>query len=178
MATAGLAPSDIAWPIRNVLSRQKNATILLGEVTAIDTQERCVHTASRMLDYDYLVLATGATHAYFGNESWADHAPGLKSIDDATDIRRRILMAFERAEMMPAGPEREAMMTFVIVGAGPTGVEPGRDNCRAGPPTHWPLISGASIRAVHASCWLKPVIACCLRWTSPVRAMPPVRLKN
>ena len=113
VATAGLAPSDIAWPILGILSRQKNTTVLLDEVIA----------GNRRLPFDYLVIATGARHAYFGNPDRERHAPGLKSIDDATTIRHRVLMAFERAEMTDDERERERLMTFVVVGAGPTGVE-------------------------------------------------------
>ncbi|NNE05557.1 MAG: NAD(P)/FAD-dependent oxidoreductase, partial [Xanthomonadales bacterium] len=123
VATAGLAPSDVAWPIRGILSRQKNATVLLNEVTGVDTAARVVVTSSEEIPYDYLVLATGAQHAYFGHPDWAPYAPGLKSINDATSIRRRILMAFEAAEMTTDPVERERLLNFIIVGAGPTGVE-------------------------------------------------------
>jgi len=123
VATAGLAPSDIAWPIRSILSRQKNATVLMDVVTGVDTASREVITAGSRLRYDYLVLATGAEPAYFGHDEWMRHAPGLKTIDDATWIRRKILLAFERAEMEPDESERRRLLTFVIVGAGPTGVE-------------------------------------------------------
>lgn len=123
VATAGLAPSDIAWPIRGILSKQKNVTVLLDEVRDVDPAAQQIQTASRSLPYDYLVLATGAGHAYFGHEDWAKHAPGLKSIDDATQIRQRVLLAFERAEMTDDEAERERLLTFVVIGAGPTGVE-------------------------------------------------------
>lgn len=123
VATAGLAPSDIAWPIRGILSRQKNATVLLDQVTAVDTSSNEVFLGDSAVPYDYLVLATGAGHAYFGHEEWAPHAPGLKSINDATAIRRRILMAFERAEMTADDEARRRLLNFVVVGAGPTGVE-------------------------------------------------------
>jgi NADH dehydrogenase len=123
VATAGLAPSDIAWPIRGILSRQKNVTVLLDSVTGVDSDAKEVITSSNRIPYDYLVLATGARHAYFGHGDWEPHAPGLKSIDDATSIRCRILMAFERAEMTSDDSERQRLLTFVIVGAGPTGVE-------------------------------------------------------
>jgi NADH:ubiquinone reductase (H+-translocating) len=124
VATAGLNPSDIAYPIRSILRRQANTTVLLGEVTDIDTAARTVTLDGRdQLGYDRLILATGATHAYFGNDSWAEHAPGLKTIEDALEIRRRVLMAFEAAEREPGLVERESLMTFVVVGAGPTGVE-------------------------------------------------------
>lgn len=123
VATAGLAPSDIAWPIRGVLSRQKNATVLLNQVTDVDTLNSEVITSDQRIAYDYLVLATGARHAYFGHEDWEPYAPGLKSIDDATAIRRRVLMAFERAEMTADVGAREFLLNFVVVGGGPTGVE-------------------------------------------------------
>ena len=123
VAGAGLAPSDIAWPIRNVLHRQRNVRVLLDRVVGIDTGAREVVTPERRLHYDFLVLAAGARHDYFGHDDWAAHSPGLKSIDDATSMRRRILLAFEKAEMCDDLRERERLMTFVIVGAGPTGVE-------------------------------------------------------
>ena len=123
VATAGLAPSDIAWPIRGILSKQKNVTVLLDQVTGVDTTTGEALIGDSKIRYDYLVLATGARHAYFGHEDWEPYAPGLKSIDDATEIRRRILVAFERAEMTTAVDERTRLLNFVIVGAGPTGVE-------------------------------------------------------
>jgi NADH dehydrogenase len=123
VATAGLPPSDVAWPIRSILQRQRNTTVLLGEVTAIDRQRRTVRLDERLIPFDYLVVATGATHSYFGHDDWQPFAPGLKSIDDATLIRRRILAAFEAAEMADDPQRRERLLQFVIVGAGPTGVE-------------------------------------------------------
>ena len=123
VATAGLPPSDIAWPIRSILRKQRNATVLLGEVTAVDTERSVVAIGARALGYDYLVVATGSTHSYFGHDAWRPIAPGLKTIDDATEIRRRILLAFEAAEMEPDAARRERLLRFVIVGAGPTGVE-------------------------------------------------------
>jgi NADH dehydrogenase len=123
VATAGLPPSDVAWPIRSILRRQRNATVLLGEVVGVDTVRRVVDLGQRSLPYDYLILATGSTHSYFGHDDWQPFAPGLKSIDDATAIRRRILRAFEAAEMEPDALRRERLLRFVIVGAGPTGVE-------------------------------------------------------
>ena len=98
VASAGLNPSDIAQPIRHIVRKQNNVRVLLAEVTGIDLDARAVLTADAEFTYDYLVLAAGATHSYFGNDSWAEFAPGLKSIDDALEIRRRILLAFERAE--------------------------------------------------------------------------------
>ena len=123
VATAGLAPSDIASPIRAILGRQKNASVLMGKVTGIDTAGRHVELGERRLPYDFLILATGARHAYFGHDEWERYAPGLKKIDDAIEIRRRILMAFERAETTEDERERRRLLTFAIVGAGPTGVE-------------------------------------------------------
>ncbi len=123
VATAGLAPSDVAWPIRGILRKQKNATVLLSRVTGVDRAAKEVITPEHRVPYDYLVIATGARHAYFGHEAWEEFAPGLKSIDDATAIRRRVLMAFERAEMTDDVQERERLLNFVVVGAGPTGVE-------------------------------------------------------
>ncbi len=123
VATAGLNPSDIAQPIRHILRRQSNCKVLLDEVTGFDLDTRSVLTGSRSVNYDYLVLATGATHSYFGHDDWERHARGLKTIDDALEIRRRILLAFERAEATEDSVERERLMTFVVVGAGPTGVE-------------------------------------------------------
>ncbi len=123
VATAGLPPSDVAWPIRSILRRQRNATVLLGEVTAIDTERKSVALGERLLTYDYLIVATGATHSYFGHDEWQPFAPGLKSIDDATAIRRRVLRAFEAAEVETDSARRDSLLRFVIVGAGPTGVE-------------------------------------------------------
>lgn len=123
VASAGLNPSDIAQPIRHVIRKQRNARVLLDEVTGVDQAAQTVDTVTDVIGYDYLVLATGATHSYFGNDDWAAFAPGLKTIDDALDIRRRILLAFERAEVTEDPVEREKLMTFVVVGAGPTGVE-------------------------------------------------------
>jgi len=123
VATAGLSPADIAWPIRRLVRSQKNTRVLLGEVTGIDRAQKQVRLGHRDIGYDLLVLATGATHGYFGNDDWADHAPGLKAIDDATEIRRRLLLAFERAEMEHDAERRRRLLTIVIVGGGPTGVE-------------------------------------------------------
>ncbi len=123
VATAGLPPSDIAWPIRSILSRQKNTTVLLDEVIDIDVAQHQVMLKNDTLDFDFLIVATGSTHSYFGHQNWQTIAPGLKSIDDATHIRRRILTAFEKAEMTDNDDERGRLMRFVIVGGGPTGVE-------------------------------------------------------
>jgi NADH:ubiquinone reductase (H+-translocating) len=123
VATAALSPADVAWPIRHILRNQENATVLMAEVRSIDTGERVVHADSISVPYDYLVLATGATHSYFGHDEWAEVAPGLKRIEDATRIRRRILIAFEHAELATDEAERRRLLTFAIVGGGPTGVE-------------------------------------------------------
>jgi len=122
VATAGLSPSDIASPIRGILRRQRNATVVLAKVSGIDTGRKEVLAEGRRLPYDYLIVATGAEHAYFGHD-WAPYAPGLKTIDDATYLRRRILLAFERAEIEADPEERRRLLNFVVVGGGPTGVE-------------------------------------------------------
>ena len=128
VATATLNPSDITAPIRHVLRYQRNATVLLAEVTAIDVANRNLTVdegggRSKILQYDYLVLAAGARHSYFGHDAWEFDAPGLKTIDDALEIRRRFLLALERAELVDDPNERKEYLTFVIVGGGPTGVE-------------------------------------------------------
>lgn len=123
MATASLSPADIAHPIRTVLRHQRNTEVWLAEATDIDVAGRRVILSDGVLEYDYLVLATGATHAYFGHVEWEAYAPGLKTIDDATELRRRFLLAFESAEREADAAVRRRLLTFVIVGAGPTGVE-------------------------------------------------------
>ena len=123
VATAALSPAEIAWPIRHILRQQRNATVLMAEVSGIDLAGRFVHTGAGPISYDYLVIATGATHSYFGRDDWADCAPGLKRIEDATRIRRSILLAFEQAELARDEAERQRLLTFVIVGGGATGVE-------------------------------------------------------
>lgn len=124
VATAGLSPADIAAPIRSIVRKHQRTHVRLGEVVAIDADERTVALAEGdTIPYDYLVVATGARHGYFGREEWAEHAPGLKTIDDATRLRRKILLALEHAETLPPGPERDRQLTFVLVGGGPTGVE-------------------------------------------------------
>jgi NADH dehydrogenase len=123
VATAALSPADIAWPIRGILRRQKNATVFLANVTGIDVGARIVRAGSMTAPYDYLVLATGATHSYFGHPEWASVAPGLKQIEDATAIRRKVLLAFEHAELTDDYDEQRRLLTFVVVGGGPTGVE-------------------------------------------------------
>jgi NADH dehydrogenase len=122
VATAGLSPGDIASPIRSILHRQRNAGVILAKGSGIDTARREVLAEGRRISYDYLVVATGAEHAYFGHD-WSSYAPGLKTIDDATYLRGRILLAFERAETEPDSDERRRLLNFVVVGGGPTGVE-------------------------------------------------------
>lgn len=131
VATAALSPAQIAAPIRKVLSKQRNAEVLLAEAVSVDVARRVVHlgptlgveSGEREVAYDTLIIATGASHSYFGQDGWAPYAPGLKTIEDAVDIRRRILMAFERAEREQDEAERKRELTFVVIGAGPTGVE-------------------------------------------------------
>jgi NADH dehydrogenase len=123
VATAGLSPAEIAWPVRHLLRRQRNTRVLMGEVTAVDPARQVVMLSDGPIAYDWLVLATGATHGYFGRDEWAEHAPGLKSLDDATAIRRRLLLAFERAEMASNPAVARRLLTVIIVGGGPTGVE-------------------------------------------------------
>ena len=123
VATAGLSPADISAPIRSILKKQANTRVLMAEVTGIDTGEQRVIAGEISIPYDYLIVATGARHSYFGHDEWEKYAPGLKSITDATAIRRDILLAFEAAERETDPEKREALLTFVLVGAGPTGVE-------------------------------------------------------
>jgi NADH dehydrogenase len=124
VATAALSPNDIAWPVRTVFRRQRNVAVVMAEATGVDAEARVVRAGDNLsLPYDALVLATGSTHSYFGRDEWAPVAPGLKTIEDATDIRRRLLLAFERAEVTADEAERRRLLTFVVVGGGPTGVE-------------------------------------------------------
>jgi NADH dehydrogenase len=125
VATAGLAESDIASPIRWMLRHQRNATVLMADVASVDPQRRIIQLNDGQPDisYDYLIAATGARHSYFGHGEWEAHAPGLKSLEDALAIRRRFLLAFEIAEKTEDPDERQALLTFVLVGGGPTGVE-------------------------------------------------------
>ncbi len=123
VATAGLSPAQIAMPVRSVVRDAGNVRVLMGRVSDVDTRRRMVQVDDREIAYDYLILATGARHSYFGHDEWEKHAPGLKKIDDATEIRRRILTAFERAETEDDPDERRRLLNFVIIGGGPTGVE-------------------------------------------------------
>ncbi|MBC8070164.1 MAG: NAD(P)/FAD-dependent oxidoreductase [Deltaproteobacteria bacterium] len=123
VATAGLSPADISMPIRSVLAPYRNVSVRLGEVFDVDIEKRVVHADTGRIPYDYLVLACGATHSYFGHDEWEEHAPGLKTLEQATEIRRRVLTAFELAELENEPGRRRELLTFVIVGGGPTGVE-------------------------------------------------------
>lgn len=123
VATAGLSAPDIAQPLRHILADQKNCTTLMDEVTGIDTENNRVHLKDSTLFYDYLIVGLGAKTGYFGNDQWEKHAPGLKSLDEAKALRRKLLMAFEKAETCDNPAEWEKLLTFVVVGGGPTGVE-------------------------------------------------------
>ena len=123
VATAALSPADIAWPIRAILGRQANVSVQMGKVVDVDAGSREVILEDRRVPFDYLVLATGARHSYFGMNEWELSAPGLKKIADATHIRERILLAFERAEICQDPEERRRLLTFVVVDGRPTGVE-------------------------------------------------------
>src|SRR5215468_9473777 len=123
VATAALSPADIAWPIRHILRQQKNATVFMAVVNSIDVGARVVNTKAGPFSFDFLVIATGARNSYLGRDHWAETAPGLKRIEDATRIRRGILSAFEEAELAHDDAERKRLLTFVIIGGGPTGVE-------------------------------------------------------
>ena len=123
VATAALSPADIAWPIRSILSGQRNLRVVMATVTGVDVKSRMVRTSEHDFPYDYLVLASGVMHAYFGHDEWADVAPGLKQLEDARHIRARFLKAFEKAELADDDSERKKLLTFVVIGGGPTGVE-------------------------------------------------------
>lgn len=123
VATAGLSPADVATPIRSIIGRNPNTEVVLGTVTGVDKGAREVLLADRRVAYDSLILATGARHAYFGNDAWEGVAPGLKRVEDATVIRRRILLAFEQAEAAMTREDRRRLLNFCVIGAGPTGVE-------------------------------------------------------
>ena len=124
VATAGLSPADIAAPIRSIVKRNANTRVVLDRVYGVDVRhKRVILGDGEPLSYDWLVIATGARHSYFGNDDWAPFAPGIKTIDDATAVRRKVLMAMERAEIEPDPDRRQALLTFVVIGGGPTGVE-------------------------------------------------------
>jgi NADH dehydrogenase len=124
VATAALSPADIAAPIRSILAHARNVRVLLDAVSAVIPAERAVRLDSgKVVEYDWLVIASGATHSYFGRDDWSRYAPGIKTIEDATDVRRRVLLALERAETETNKRVRDALLTFVVIGGGPTGVE-------------------------------------------------------
>jgi NADH:ubiquinone reductase (H+-translocating) len=123
VATAGLSPNQIATPIRQILSRARNTTVLMATVEDVDLNDSAVVTENGRIGFDYLILATGARHAYFGRDDWEKIAPGLKKVDEATNIRKRLLLAFEKAEAMADDAERQRLLSFVVIGSGPTGVE-------------------------------------------------------
>ena len=123
VATAGLSPGEIAAPIRSIFRSHKNIEVLMAEATGLALDRRVVHTAERDIPYDYLIVAAGAGHSYFGHEDWETFAPGLKTMEDALEIRRRVLLAFELAERQAAAGESTPALNFVVVGGGPTGVE-------------------------------------------------------
>lgn len=123
VATAGLSAPQVASPIRHILRRQRNVRVVLGEVVRIDHAARRVHLRDGEVEYDFLIVAAGLTHSYFGHDEWARHAPGLKTLDDALEIRHRVLLAYERAERELVPEERRPWLTFVVIGGGPTGVE-------------------------------------------------------
>ncbi len=123
VAMAALSPGDIASPIRWILRKQRNVEVLLADARAVDTAGKRVILSDGQAPYDFLIVATGATHAYFGHDHWQERAPGLKTLDDALVMRRRVLLAFERAEREPDEARRRALLTFVVIGGGPTGVE-------------------------------------------------------
>src|SRR3984893_13347495 len=123
VATAALSPADIAAPVRAIMSKCKNVEVILAEVESVDVEARKVKTNDRVFDYEYLILATGARHSYFGHDEWENLAPGLKSLEDAVELRRRILLAFEYAEKTTDEAARRAALNFVVIGGGPTGVE-------------------------------------------------------
>src|SRR5579863_5906051 len=123
VATAGLSPGEIAAPIRSIFRGYKNVEVLMAEVSGFDLSRRVVETTDIEIPYDYLIVAAGASHAYFGHDDWEPFAPGLKTIEDALEIRRRVLLAFELAERQTATGESANPLNFVVIGAGPTGVE-------------------------------------------------------
>ena len=123
VATAALNPADIATPLRSILRRAANVTVLLAEVRSVDLAARRLALPDGELAYDGLVLAAGAGHSYFGHDDWEPLAPSLKTLEDALEIRRRVLVAYEEAERQPDGPEQRALLTSVVIGGGPTGVE-------------------------------------------------------
>ena len=147
VASAALSPGDIASPIRWILRRQANVEVLLAELRSVDVAGRRVILTDGEVGYDYLILATGATHAYFGHDEWRTLAPGLKTLEDALEIRRRVLLAFEHAERETDPTQRSRLLTFVVIGGGPTGVES---------PVHWPKSPGSRSPATSVISILVP----------------------
>lgn len=119
VATADLSPADVAWPIRSMFAKHGNVRVVMARVTDVDLENRRIITDKMPIDYDHLIIASGSHHSYFGNDHWVPHAPGLKRIIDATEIRKRILLAFERAEIAETEEERQRQLTFVVAGGGP-----------------------------------------------------------
>src|SRR4029077_5764465 len=168
VATAALSPADIAAPVRAVLSRCKNVEVILAEVKSVDVAAKKVKTVDLDIDYDYLILATGARHSYFGHDEWEKLAPGLKSLEDAIELRRRILLAFEYAEKITDEAARRAALNFVIIGGGPTGVEMAGAIAEISPPPvggkfspHRPITSARHSnrrRATSAGCLSRGLI--------------------
>ena len=154
VATAGLSPADIASPVRQVLQHQSNTEVLMAEVTGVHVDEQRVLMGNQSISYDYLILATGATSNYFGHDEWRKLAPSLKSIDDAIVVRDKVLSAFEAAEREPDEEKRKALLTFVLVGGGPTGVELAGAVAEL---THKPLQASSAIfaRTRRALSWSK-----------------------
>ena len=162
VATAGLSPADIAQPVRAVLRGQRNTQVLLDKVQGVDPDRRVVILRKREMPYDYLVIATGARHSYFGRDEWANRAPGLKSLEDATAIRRTILEAFEKAEFEDDPARRRRLLTFVLVGAGPTGVEMAgaiAELARKALASDFRTIDPASVRIVLVDAGPRPLAA-------------------
>jgi NADPH-dependent glutamate synthase beta subunit-like oxidoreductase len=162
VATAGLSPADIATPIRSMFSGRRNVRVLLGQVTGVDTRSREVLLDDKRVPYDALIIATGARHAYFGHDNWEPFAPGLKQIEDATAIRRRILIAFEQAEAEEDAEERRRLLTFAVIGAGPTGWNSPAPSPNW-PRSHWRKTSAPSIRATRGLCSSRLATAYCPR---------------
>jgi NADH dehydrogenase FAD-containing subunit len=160
VATAALSPGDIAIPVRGVFRDHPRLRVLCGQVSGVDIANRCITVDGRRLPYDVLVLATGASHGYFGHEEWAAAAPGLKSVNDATSIRSRILAAFEQAEATDDPVVRDTLLTFLICGAGPTGVEL-QARSRNSPGMAWKRSSAISTLPRRAFSWCRPVPASC-----------------
>ena len=176
VAMAALSPGDIASPIRWILRRQRNVEVLLAEATAIDTATRTVVLTDGEIGYDYLIVATGSTHAYFGHDEWQPDAPALKTLEDALEIRRRVLLAFERAEKETVLKRRRRLLNFVVVGGGPTGVELAGAIAEIRG-TLYRRTSAISIPVQRASCWSRPDRRCSVI-TPNLCAMRPGTISN